>query len=193
MPSWVDTCRLALYGPIAAYMFAMTSVHADEKQLTNVVRNTHYLPFVMLYLCVDGLLVALTGRSAAYKASMLVHHALLGSATAYVHFAAPHLLGAYSYASFCEVSAVLLSVHEVLERSGADKATKTVNAAATFAAHVWTRLVMHPRITALTVPRVCSASRTEWLAVTAGMVALFCLNVYWTKGMVAKARRALAA
>ena len=190
MPS-VETLRLVAHGLFTPYVGVMAATCDDEKLMTRFVRESKYLPFVLAYLAGDLLLVAASSRSAAYKGTMLLHHLLLGSATAYVHFFAPHLLPAYAYASLCEISALLLDVHEVLNRLGAGRETMMLNGVVLFAAHVATRLVVHPWLTYDTVPRV-SQSGTERAAVTCGMSALICLNVYWTWGFVQKGRRIAA-
>lgn len=189
--SITESVREMLYLPIAAYMFAMTSVGQDEKALRNVVEGSRYLPFVMAYLCVDIVLVFLGTRAASYKMSMGLHHVLLFSATAYVHFWAPHLLEAYSYASFCEISASLLTLQGVFERSGADKGLLIANGAVFLASHTWTRLVMHPWLTLSVVPRVSQSSQEQWF-VTGGMSALILLNVYWTWLILKKAHRTIS-
>lgn len=188
----VDNLRLAAHGLFAPYMAVMAAVHDDDKLMTQFVRRFHYLPFVLAYLAVDMLLVAMTTRPASYKATMLLHHVLLGSATAYVHFRAPHLLTAYSHASLCEISALTLDVHELLGILGAGGATVALNAVALFLSHVWTRLVLHPWITYDAVPRAAQSDAERW-AVTGGMSALILLNVYWTWGLLKKMGRMAAA
>ena len=187
LPS-ADTLRLLIHLPFAPYAGFIATTCDDEKLMTEFLRQSRYLPFVLAYLAVDVVLVAFAARSASYKASMLLHHALLASATAYVHLCAPQLLAAYGHASLCEISVVLLDVRELLRRFGADSGAQNLNSAMVFLAHVYTRLVVHPWLTYDVVPRAAQ-SDTERAAVTAGMAALIALNVYWAWGMAAHVGR----